>query len=74
MSFPATANALFVWALLVGGQPDRNFPPKGSETLSLANFNHHSVRLALTVEPFSDGVEYPGGSKTITIEIAPDGH
>jgi len=57
-----------------GGPTDRNFPPKGSETLSLANFDHHSVRLVLTVEPFFDGVEYPKGSKTITIEIAPDGH
>jgi hypothetical protein len=57
-----------------GGQPDRNFPPNGSETLVLTNFNRDSVRLVLTVEPFSDGVEYHGGSKTITIEIAPEGH
>ena len=57
-----------------GGPTDRNFPPNGSERLFLTNLNRHSVRLVLTVEPFSDGVEYPGGSKTITREIAPDGH
>jgi hypothetical protein len=57
-----------------GGPTDRNFPPNGSEKLFLTNLNSHSVRLVLTVEPFSDGVEYHGGSKTITIEIAPDRH
>jgi hypothetical protein len=57
-----------------GGQPDRNFPPNGSETLIFTNLNRDSVRLVLTVEPFSDGVEYHGGSKTITLEIAPDRH
>jgi hypothetical protein len=57
-----------------GGQTDRNFPPNGSETLSLVNLNPRTVRLVLTVEPFSDGVAYHAGSKTITIEIAPDRH
>jgi hypothetical protein len=54
-----------------GVPTDRNFPPNGSATLLLSNFNSRSVRLVLTVEPYSDGVAYHSGSKTITIEIAP---
>jgi hypothetical protein len=57
-----------------GVPTDRNFPPNGSETLLLNNLNPRSVRLVLTVEPFSDGVGYTRGSKTITIELAPTPH
>jgi hypothetical protein len=45
------------------GPTDRNFPPNGSETLFLINLNLRSVRLVLTVEPFSDGVESHKGRK-----------
>jgi len=79
LQFPCLNEQVFVGNLRganmkCGGQPDRNFPPNGSETLVFTNLNRDSVRLVLTVEPFSDGVEYHGGSKTITIEIAPTRH
>jgi hypothetical protein len=56
-----------------GGPTDRNFPPIGSASLELSNFNTTAVSFVLTVVPFSDGTEYHAGSKTITMEIAPDG-
>jgi hypothetical protein len=79
LQFPCINEQVFVSSLgggsmKCGGQTDRNFPPNGSETFVVTNFNRQSVRLVLTVEPFSDGVEYHGGSKTITMEIAPDRH
>jgi hypothetical protein len=79
LRFPCIDEQVFVSSLgggsmKCGSQTDRNFPPNGSETLVLTNFNRQSVRLALTVEPFSDGVDFHGGSKTVTIEIAPDRH
>jgi len=79
LQFPCMDEQVFVSSLgggsmKCGGQTDRNFPPNGSETLVLTNLNSNSVRLVLTVEPFSDGVEYHGGSKTITLEIAPERH
>ena len=57
-----------------GVSTDRNFPPNGSATLMISNLNSRNVRLVLTLEPFSDGVEYHSGSKAITIEIAPTPH
>jgi hypothetical protein len=79
LQFPCIDAQVFVSSLgggdmKCGGPTDRNFPPNGSETLVLTNLNRQSVRLVLTVEPFSDGVEYHGGSKTITLEIAPTRH
>jgi hypothetical protein len=79
LQFPCINEQVFVSSLgggdmKCGGQTDRNFPPNGSEKLVLTNLNSRSVQLVLTVEPFSDGVEYPKGSKIITIEIAPDRH
>jgi hypothetical protein len=79
LQFPCNDEQVFVSSLggggmKCGGATNRNFPPSGSEKLVLTNFNRHSVRLVLTVEPYSGGVEYHGGSKTITIEIAPDRH
>ena len=79
LQFPCMNEQVFVSSLggrdmKCGDHPDRNFPPNGSETLVLTNFNRDSVRLVLTAEPFSEGVEYPKGSKTITIEIAPTRH
>jgi hypothetical protein len=76
LQFPCIDERVFVSSLRgadmkCGGQTDRNFPPSGSEELVLTNLNRQSVRLVLTVEPFSEGVEYHGGSKTITLEIAP---
>ena len=79
LQFPCIDEKVFVSSLSgrdmrCGGQIDRNFPPNGSEELVLGNLNSRSVQLVLTVEPFSDGVEYHGGSKTITLEIAPTRH
>jgi hypothetical protein len=54
--------------------PDRNFPASGTETVLATNFNSRSVRLVLTVEPFSDGEEYHRGSKSIILDIAPTPH
>jgi hypothetical protein len=78
LQYPCT-EGLFVseWGgseMKCGVPTDRNSPPNGSATLLLINFNSSSVRLVLTVEPFSDGVESHRGSKTITLEIAPTPH
>jgi hypothetical protein len=49
-----------------------NFPPTGSFTLLLANFNSQPVDLILTIEPFVAGVGSPQQAKTITISVAPE--
>ena len=54
-----------------GGTVDRNFPPNGSVSLRLANFNSDPVQLDITVEPFLDGTGYPEKSKTLTISVSP---
>lgn len=75
LHYPCT-NKLYVSALeypsmRCGTVVDRNLPANGSAELLLGNYNPSPVPLALSVEPFSDGVGYPEQSKTITIPVSP---
>ncbi len=54
-----------------GGSVDRNFPPNGTASLGLENFNPGPVQLVVTVIPFFEGHGYKESSKAITIVAAP---
>jgi hypothetical protein len=49
-----------------------NHPPNSELEVSLANFHHDDpISIVVTITPFSHGVAYPTGRKSITIRVAP---
>ncbi len=57
--------------LQCSGANDSNFPPDASASLMPGNFSSAPVQFVVTIEPFLDGVGYPGQSKTLSISVAP---
>jgi hypothetical protein len=48
-----------------------NSMPNGSVELMLGNFNHESVNVVISVEPFRAGVGYPKESRSVSVEVPP---
>jgi len=54
-----------------GRSVDRNFPPNGTTSLGLQNFNPAPVQLVITLVPFFEGRGYEEKSRAITIPVSP---
>jgi hypothetical protein len=54
-----------------GEKAQDNSMPNGSVELMLGNFNHASVNVVISVEPFRAGVGYPKESRSVSVEVPP---